>query len=77
VLKGKDTGADATGRVLSSRYEEFIALGRLWQQYRAIKHVAERCGTRIFNATHGGELDEFPRVKFETLFAKKLASHGP
>lgn len=40
----------------------------LWQQYKKIKKIAERNGTKIYNATKGGILDVFERVDFDTLF---------
>jgi hypothetical protein len=76
VLKGKDPTVGVDGRVLSTRHDEFIALSAVWRQYRAIRQIAERNGVRILNATHGGELDEFPRVRFEDLFGGARPSVG-
>jgi hypothetical protein len=70
VLHGKDTTVDSEGRVRSSRYDEFHALARLWRQYRYLREVAAANGVEIFNATAGGELDEFPRVDFGSLFTQ-------
>ena len=67
VLRGKDCTVDVSGKP-RSWYAEFIGLAKLWEQYRSIKQIAEHCGVRIFNATAGGELDEFPRVDFASLF---------
>jgi N-acetylneuraminate synthase len=40
---------------------------RLWEQYRAVKAVADSRGCRIINATAGGLLDVFPRASLESL----------
>jgi hypothetical protein len=69
VLSGKDHAVNTDGRVLSSRYDEFQVLARLWRQYRHMHEVASANGVAIFNATAGGELDEFRRVEFKSLFA--------
>ncbi|HEV7298782.1 MAG TPA: N-acetylneuraminate synthase family protein [Tepidisphaeraceae bacterium] len=45
----------------------------LWRQYRMVKQLADERGVRILNATAGGLLDVFPRVKFESLFDRSLA----
>jgi hypothetical protein len=40
----------------------------LWQQYKALNAIAALLGAEIFNATPGGLLDVFPRVRLESLF---------
>jgi hypothetical protein len=69
VLRGKDTSADEQGKLRSGWYEELSGLAALWTQYRCIKQIANANHVAIFNATAGGELDEFPRVALETLFS--------
>ena len=69
VLRGKDASANADGKLAVSWYDELSGLVRLWGQYRALKRIAEHNGIQIVNATVGGELDEFPRVDLESLFA--------
>jgi hypothetical protein len=69
VLRGKDANVQPDGKVVTSRHDEFQALAALWRQYRVMREIGERNGVEIFNATAGGELDEFPRVRFEGLFA--------
>jgi hypothetical protein len=44
--------------------------GVLWGQYGHLLRIAEARGAKIFNATAGGLLNVFPRVRFETLFTK-------
>ena len=67
VLSGKDSDVAADGKVRTSRHDEFQALARLWRQYRRMRQVADVNGIEIFNATAGGELDEFPRVELADL----------
>ena len=44
------------------------AMLRLWKGYRNLKMHAEANGFSIFNTTHGGFLDVFERVRYESLF---------
>jgi hypothetical protein len=67
-IAGKDPDVEPDGKVRSTRYEEFQALGRLWHQYRWLKGVARARGVRIVNASAGGALDEFERVELASLF---------
>jgi hypothetical protein len=69
VLRGKDVSVDEQGKLRGGWYEEFSGLAALWAQYRSVKQIAIANNVRIFNATAGGELDEFPRVALETLVA--------
>ncbi len=71
VLRGKDIFVDQKGKLRGGWFAEFSALAELWSQYRSIKKIATRNSIAIFNATHGGELDEFPRVELESLFANR------
>jgi hypothetical protein len=68
VLKGKDISVDEKDRLRGGWFAEFSALAVLWSQYRSVKEIANANGIEIFNATHGGELDEFPRVALDSLF---------
>jgi hypothetical protein len=65
VLKGMDTSIDAQGNIIASLHDELQGLARLWRDYRCIRAIATKHGVRIFNATLGGMLDEFPRVSLE------------
>ena len=67
VLKGKDMTTTANGDVLGNRYDDFHSLGRLWRNYRVIREIADANDAHIWNATTGGELDEFPRAKLEAI----------
>lgn len=40
----------------------------LWQQYKELGRIARGKSIYIFNATAGGLLDVFPRVRYESLF---------
>jgi hypothetical protein len=68
VLRGKDISVDERGRLRGGWFAELSALAVLWSQYRSIKEIAARNDIEIFNATHGGELDEFPRIELDSLF---------
>lgn len=71
VLKGKDQSVDDDGRINKETCPlvvELAALSCLWNQYVAIKCIADAYGVDIVNATPGGVLDVFPRVKFSSLF---------
>jgi hypothetical protein len=41
---------------------------KTWEIYEALKDLSAIHNTKIFNATDGGFLDVFPRVKYESLF---------
>ncbi len=47
-------------------------LVNLWRQYRVLDAIAKTKGTQIFNATEGGILDLFPRVRLNSLFSEKV-----
>lgn len=47
---------------------QFAQQADLWRQYKIMKLIAEFYSAEIFNATPGGLLDVFPRVKYESLF---------
>ena len=46
----------------------FYTYYNLWKEYRLIKDYTNEQNVKIINATNGGMLDVFPRVKFESLF---------
>jgi hypothetical protein len=71
VLKGKDIFVDEKGSLRGGWFAEFSGLAVLWSQYRSMKEIAHANGIEIFNATHGGELDEFPRVELDSLFPNR------
>lgn len=64
VLKGKDFGTAPDGTIQGGLLDELPYIAAVWRQYRAIRLFAEEAGVAIFNATHGGLMDEFPRVRF-------------
>lgn len=43
-----------------------------WKQYRLMKEFLNEHGVEVFNATNGGMLDVFPRVKYEDLFEENI-----
>lgn len=53
----------------SANLEEwFYTYYVLWKEYRLIRTYLNEQKVQIYNATNGGMLDVFPRVKFESLF---------
>jgi hypothetical protein len=69
VLRGKDVSAQDNGELIGGWHDELAALAVLWGQYRTMREIAERHGVQIFNASAGGELDEFPRVELSSVLA--------
>ncbi len=58
----------ATGSLNYSYDAEIESMGKLWKGYRTLQSLANHAGIEIFNATAGGFLDVFERVKYESLF---------
>jgi len=57
----------ATGALNYAYDVEIAAIGKLWRGYQKLNSLAETHGIQIFNATEGGFLDVFERVKFDSL----------
>jgi len=70
VLQGKDLAVDSEGNIRAPFYDELKAYLKLWTQYRHIKKIAQSNGVTIYNATAGGILDEFPRVKLVEVLGR-------
>jgi hypothetical protein len=51
--------------------KQIESLLRVWKSYYSLKEIVERKGIRILNATHGGFLDVFDRVSYESLFSRE------
>lgn len=66
-VSGKDITVYPDGTVSTKRYDELQAYARLWRQYRWLRLAAEKMGATIYNASHGGALDELERVDFDAL----------
>jgi len=47
--------------------KEFSANAELWRQYKMVARLAASRGVSIYNATEGGLLDVFPRVRLEDV----------
>lgn len=60
----------ASGALNYSYDTEMEALLKLWKGYRKLKSFAETHDLQIFNATEGGFLDVFERVKYESVVNK-------
>lgn len=70
LLKGLDMGVRPDGTLETSLWDELPAVSKVWAQYRAVKGIAKAHDVTIFNATHGGMLDEFERVCLEDILKK-------
>jgi hypothetical protein len=73
VQKSKDHSVEVDGTVKTSWYDDFQSLARLWRQYSVLGEIARTNSVTIVNATPGGELDEFERVPFRSLFPPSSA----
>lgn len=71
LLKGVDPGVRPDGTLETTLWDELPAVTKVWSQYRSVKRIAQVFGTSIYNATQGGMLDEFERVRLEDLFPSK------
>src|SRR5713226_6826208 len=71
VLRGKDFSVDDKGNVRVPFYVELKAYLLLWNHYRHIKKIAQSNGVKIYNATAGGMLDEFPRVELTEVLRRR------
>ncbi|WP_287963190.1 hypothetical protein [Alcanivorax sp.] len=70
VLRGKLGGVDGADRVTDDRYTQFCELKTLWEQYLALRKLANKRGVNILNATDGGALDVFPRISLDEAIQK-------
>ncbi len=68
VLKGKIECTHADGKLNMPLYELFTGHGKVLKQYSIVHNITRANNISIFNATEGGALEEFERVKFESLF---------
>ncbi|ANM02948.1 alpha-2,3-sialyltransferase domain-containing protein [Rhizobium phaseoli] len=67
---GMDFSVTSDGKILSSNYDTFQSLARLWRQYRRLRMIAVANGVQIINAGIGGELDEFDRIPLDLLLSQ-------
>lgn len=67
LLRGMDLGVRPDGTLETTLWDELPAVRKVWAQYRAVKQLARANGVTIYNATHGGMLDEFERVRLEDV----------
>jgi len=70
INKNKDPTVGAHGEVTINNYDMLQIFARLWRQYRALRQLATAKDVRIFNATPGGALDEFPRMTLQDALGK-------
>jgi len=65
----------ASGNLDAYSYKsDLMSVLNLWNGYENLNKVAHQHKIQIINATNGGFLDVFPRVKYETLFDVKNKS---
>jgi hypothetical protein len=67
VTEGKDS-VNTDGKFIGKNYEMLQLTAELWRQYRILGQIASCNGIEIINAGVGGELDEFPRQEYQSLF---------
>lgn len=67
TIEGSKLGAIPLGARIPYD-DEMEANLKLWKTYRSLKTIATRRNITILNATDGGYLDVFERVRFEELF---------
>ena len=71
-INERDSGSiGKDNKIILKKLECFRMNVRLFQQYRYLHYIAEQNGIKIYNATAGGILDEFPRVEFEKILKNK------
>lgn len=63
-----DIAVNEDGKSITPLIEMFKINYILWQQFDNLKRIAEANNIEILNATQGGALDIYKRVKFEDLF---------
>lgn len=68
----KDEGVTADGSITTSLLDELPNVRRVWEQHHAMKRYAEIAGATIYNATDGGMLDVYPRVRLSDVFCEQV-----
>jgi len=69
MLAGMDLGVRPDGTLETTLWDELPAVWKVWSQYRSVKLMAQKAGATIYNATYGGMLDEFARVRLEDVLS--------
>jgi hypothetical protein len=69
---------------LNHFHKDYFGKGKTWKDpkldrvlmnYKQAKLSFESCGRTIMNATHGGKLDVFPRIDYNSVFQYDPGSH--
>jgi hypothetical protein len=63
-----DIAVNEDGKSITPLIEMFKINYNLWQQFDNLRRIAEANNVEILNATQGGALDIYKRVKYEDLF---------
>lgn len=71
VQKNKDFSVNVNDEVITSRYDDFQSLARLWRQYRIIREIAIQNNRIILNGNPASELDEFPRIELHAVLRRQ------
>lgn len=67
IMGDKDPSVFDNGKVCVKFQIQLHILDFLWKQYERLKEISEGKGIKIYNATKGGVLDVFERVKYEDI----------
>jgi len=66
-LMRNDVAVNEDGKLITPLLEMFGIYHNLWQQFDNLRRIGQANNIEILNATHGGALDIYKRVKFEDL----------
>jgi hypothetical protein len=69
--RGKDFSVNSDGEVIANRHDDFQSLARLWRQYRVLREIGIKNGRAILNANPFSELDEFPKLTFQSVLKRR------
>jgi hypothetical protein len=67
-IMANDIAVNEDGRSITPLIEMFKVNYTLWRQFDLLRRIAEANNIEILNATQGGALDIYKRVKLEDLF---------
>lgn len=68
IISKSNGETDCNGNLNDTFGNEINCYYNLWNQYRVLKGIAERSGSKVYNATPKGVLDVFERVEYKALF---------
>jgi len=68
--KNNSSSSISSGSTKSYYKNELESCLQLWQKYEKLLDLADKKGIKIYNATEGGFLDVFKRLRFEDVVGK-------